>query len=123
YSAFQSRCLQEKHSSWQESSGEKKGSNVFLVTRERPAAQDSRVLPLWTIGPNRCDRVNRDASRTCQSAMSSPILSPPKLFLRLAHPVRDHKNANQLLDSNTTTLRQSFQFQEYSTIKNLHEFH
>src|SRR5205807_8875635 len=101
----------------------KKARNVLLLPRERPAAQDPTVLPLSTAGPTRCDRVNRDASGTCQSAMSSPILSPPKLFLRLAHPLRDHKNPNQLLDSNTTTLRQSFQFQEYSTIKNLHEFH
>jgi hypothetical protein len=67
--------------------------------------------------------MNRATSRTRQSPMPSPILKPLNIFLRLAHPVRNNKNANQLLDSHAPTLRQPLQLQEYSTIKNLHKLH
>src|SRR6266581_4293171 len=92
----------------------------------RPARSDenpNRILPLAPLRPNRSNSLNWGASRTLQPAMPSPLLSPLKFFLRLAHPVRNHKNTNQLLDSNAPALRQLLQFQEYSTIKHLHKFH
>src|SRR5260370_42249510 len=67
--------------------------------------------------------MDRTTSRTCQTPMPPSIPNPSILLLGLAHPVRNNENTNQLLDSHTPALRHLLQFQEYSTIKNLHELH
>jgi len=67
--------------------------------------------------------MNRHTYRTRQSPMPPSIPSPSSLLLGLAHPVGNNKNTNQLLYSNSPTLRQLLQLQEYSTIQNLHELH
>src|SRR6266566_5789429 len=77
---------------------------------------DSTILSFSSLWPNCRYSLRRAASRTRQSAMPSPILSPPILFLRLAHPVGNNKNANQLLNRYTPVPRQLFQFQENPAI-------
>src|SRR5207249_10813172 len=44
---------------------------------------DSTILSFSSLWPNRRYSLRRAASQTRQSAMPSPILSPPSLFLRL----------------------------------------
>src|SRR5712664_192309 len=101
----------------------KRKKSFTLYTAPNAENRDSRNLSLSTFRPNSRYSVNRAASGTRQPPMPSPILSSSSLFLRFAHPVRNHKNTNQLLYSNSPALRQLFQFQEYSPIKNLHEFY
>jgi hypothetical protein len=105
--------------------GVSQNKKKLLHTLRAPTAAEakSRVLPLTPLRPNRSNSMNRHATRTRQPAMSPPILSPPNLLLRLPHPVRNNKNTNQLLHSNTPAPSDLLQLQENTTIQNLHKFH
>src|SRR5712664_1965235 len=100
-----------------------KKSFTLHAVYEQPLTKNPRKLPFPALRPNRRQSKNRTTSRTRQPPMPPSIPNPSSLLLGLAHPVRNNKNTNQLLDSHTPALRQLLQFQEYSTIKNLHELH
>lgn len=99
----------------------KNSFTLYGANRREPY---STVLSFSAFRPNSRHSMNRATNWTRQSPMPSPIFNPSSLLLLgLAHPVRNDKNTNQLLDSYPPALRQIFQLQEYSTIENLHEFH
>ena len=77
---------------------------------------NSRLLSLSTFWPNRRNRANWAADGTRQPPMPSSYLNPLNFLLRLAHPVRNNENPNQLLDSHTPTLSQILQFEENPAI-------
>ncbi len=73
---------------------------------------NSSVLTLSSFRPNGRNRANWASGRARQPPTSSSPLAPLNFLLRLAHPVRNNENPNQLLDSNPPALRQILQLEE-----------
>jgi len=77
---------------------------------------NSRILFLSSFRPNSRNCTDRASGRTRQSPVPSSILKPLNILLRFAHPVRNNKYPDQLLNSHAPALCKRLQLQEYSTI-------